>query len=114
MQSAAPHLDRAFLALADPTRRAILARLADGEASALELAEPFPISQPAISRHLKVLENAGLIERRSEGTKRYCNLAANGLDELDEYLELLRRSLENNYTRLDALLSRGIKSKRKT
>jgi DNA-binding transcriptional ArsR family regulator len=70
----------------------------------LELAAPFSISQPAISRHLKVLEEAGLILRRIDGTKRPCRLAPRALDDLDEYLVLLRESLERNYTRLDALL----------
>ena len=74
-----PGLDTAFSALADPTRRAILARLALGEATVMELAEPFEVTQPAISRHLKVLEGAGLIVRRAEGTKRPCRLSKSGL-----------------------------------
>jgi DNA-binding transcriptional ArsR family regulator len=78
-----PNLDHAFSALADPTRRAILARLASGEATVMELAEPFEMTQPAISRHLKVLEGAGLIVRRVEGTKRPCRLAPAGIDPID-------------------------------
>ena len=108
--AAAKRLDAAFAALADPTRRAILLRLVDGEATVNELAEPFSISQPAISRHLKVLEGAGLIERRAEGTTRPCRLAQGALDELDAYLEQLRGGLEANYARLDALLARATTS----
>lgn len=103
--TAAHRLDAAFAALADPTRRAILLRLVQGEATVNELAEPFDISQPAISRHLKVLEGAGLIERRVDGTRRPCRLAPAALDELDEYLALLREALETNYARLDQLLA---------
>jgi DNA-binding transcriptional ArsR family regulator len=98
-------LDNTFSALADPTRRAILARLATGEATVLELARPFAMSQPAISRHLKVLESAGLIVRRVEGTKRPCRLATHGVDEVDRWLEMLRGALEKNYQRLDGLLA---------
>lgn len=98
-------LDAAFSALADPTRRAILARLALGETTVMELAEPFTMSQPAVSRHLKVLEEAGLIARRIEGTKRPCRLAPGALAEIDQWLDLLRRALEANYDRLDQLLA---------
>ena len=98
-------LDAAFSALADPTRRAILARLALGETTVMELAEPFAMSQPAVSRHLKVLEEAGLIARRIEGTKRPCRLAPGALAEIDRWLDLLRRALEANYDRLDQLLA---------
>ena len=90
----------------DPTRRAILARLAKGEATVNELAEPFTISQPAISRHIKVLAEAGLIVQRVEGTKRPCRLAPGGLSALDEYLEMLRKALEQNSRRLDRLLAK--------
>jgi DNA-binding transcriptional ArsR family regulator len=93
-------------ALSDPTRRAILARLAEGEATINELAQPFAISQPAISRHIKVLTEAGLIVQRIEGTKRPCRLAAGALSELDEYLDMLRNALEQNYQRLDRLLAK--------
>lgn len=103
--SAATKLDAAFAALADPTRRAILLRLIEGESTVNELAAPFDISQPAISRHLKVLENAGLIVRRVEGTRRPCQLAPGALDELDAYLSMLRKALETNYDRLDRLLA---------
>ncbi|KRE12448.1 ArsR family transcriptional regulator [Bosea sp. Root483D1] len=98
-------LDTAFSALADPTRRAILARLALGETTVMELAEPFAMSQPAVSRHLKVLEEAGLITRRIEGTKRPCRLAPGALEEIDKWLAMLRRALEANYDRLDQLLA---------
>jgi DNA-binding transcriptional ArsR family regulator len=98
-------LDAAFSALADPTRRAILARLALGETTVMELAEPFAMSQPAVSRHLKVLEEAGLIARRIEGTKRPCRLAPGALEEIDKWLAMLRRALEANYDRLDQLLA---------
>ena len=85
------NLDAAFSALADPTRRAILARLALGEATVMELAEPFEMTQPAISRHLKVLEGAGLILRRVEGTKRPCRLAPTAVAEIDQWLGMLRQ-----------------------
>lgn len=103
--AAAKRLDSAFSALADPTRRAILLRLVEGEATVGELSEPLPISQPAVSRHLKVLEAAGLIERRIDGTRRPCRLATGALDELDAYLAMLRDALETNYARLDRLLA---------
>ena len=100
-----PNLDAAFSALADPTRRAILARLALGEATVMELAEPFEITQPAISRHLKVLEGAGLIVRRVEGTKRPCRLAPAAVAEIDQWLAMLRQTLAANYNRLDDVLA---------
>ena len=100
-----PNLDAAFSALADPTRRAILARLASGEATVMELARPFEMTQPAISRHLKVLEGAGLIVRRVEGTKRPCRLAPAGITEIDQWLAMLREALARNYDRLDELLA---------
>jgi DNA-binding transcriptional ArsR family regulator len=99
------HLDAAFAALADPTRRAILAQLARGETMVTELGRPFALSQPAISRHIKVLEHAGLIRRRTVGTKRLCSLQAPALTELEQWLSLLRRALEANYSRLDDLLA---------
>ena len=92
-------LNRTFSALADPTRRAILARLALGEATVMELAEPFEMTQPAISRHLKVLEGAGMIVRRVEGTKRPCRLAPAAVTEIDQWLAMLRRALSANYDR---------------
>ena len=100
-----PNLDSTFSALADPTRRAILARLALGEATVMELAQPFAMSQPAVSRHLKVLEGAGLILRRAEGTKRPCRLAPTAIAEIDRWLEMLRGALSANYDRLDAVLA---------
>lgn len=101
-----PSLDATLAALSDPTRRAILAQLAEGEATVNELAEPFTISQPAISRHIKVLAEAGLIIQRVEGTKRPCCLAPGALSELDEYLQMLRKALDQNYQRLDRLLAK--------
>jgi len=100
-----PSLDVTLAALSDPTRRAMLARLAHGEATVSELAAPFSISQPAVSRHIKVLTQAGLIAQRVEGTKRPCRLAPGALSELDDYLEMLRTALDNNYRRLDRLLA---------
>ena len=99
------NLDAAFSALSDPTRRAILARLALGEATVMELAEPFEMTQPAISRHLKVLEGAGLILRRVEGTKRPCRLAPAAVNEIDQWLAMLRQALSANYDRLDDVLA---------
>jgi DNA-binding transcriptional ArsR family regulator len=99
------NLDSAFSALSDPTRRAILARLALGEATVMELAKPFAMTQPAVSRHLRVLESAGLIVRRSEGTRRPCRLARPALQSVDAWLDMLRVALEKNYERLDALLA---------
>ncbi len=104
VESAEFELDSAFLALADPTRRSILRRLSQGDATVNELAAPLPISQPAVSRHLKVLEKAGLIERRMEGTRRPCRLAAKGVTSTEAYLAMLRKALEANYSRLDRLL----------
>jgi DNA-binding transcriptional ArsR family regulator len=100
-----PNLDAAFSALADPTRRAILARLASGEVTVMELAAPFEMTQPAISRHLKVLEGAGLIVRRVEGTKRPCRLAPAGIAAIDQWLAMLRNALAKNYDRLDEVLA---------
>jgi DNA-binding transcriptional ArsR family regulator len=100
-----PNLDAAFSALADPTRRAILARLALGEATVMELAQPFEMTQPAVSRHLKVLADAGLILRRVEGTKRPCRLAPEAIASVDEWLAMLRKALAANYDRLDGVLA---------
>lgn len=100
-----PNLDAAFSALADPTRRAILARLALGESTVMELARPFEMTQPAISRHLKVLEGAGLILRRVEGAKRPCRLAPAAIAEIDRWLAMLREALGANYNRLDEVLA---------
>jgi DNA-binding transcriptional ArsR family regulator len=98
-------LDTRFLALSDPTRRAILARLALGEATVNDLAKPFAISQPAVSQHLKVLENAGLILRRVDGTRRPCRLAPQAISQMEAWLADLRRVMEANYTRLDDVLA---------
>ncbi len=98
-------LDAAFSALSDPTRRAILARLALGEATVMQLAEPFEMTQPAISRHLKVLEKAGLIVRRVEGTRHPCRLAKAGMEPIDQWLGMLREALARNYDRLDQVLA---------
>ena len=97
-------LDATFFALADPTRRAILARLTTGEASVNELAEPFAISQPAISKHLKVLERAGLIRRGKDAQRRPCRIEAAPLKEANAWIERYRALWEGNFTRLDALL----------
>ena len=99
-------LDSCFLRFADPTRRAIsLPRLAEGEATVNELAEPFQMTQPAVSQHLRVLEDAGLIVRRVEGTKRPRRLAKAGIEAMDQWLAMLRKALEQNYDRLDEVLA---------
>jgi DNA-binding transcriptional ArsR family regulator len=95
------HLDATFAALADPTRRAILARLASGEASVMELAEPFAMSQPAISKHLKVLERAGLITRGRTAQWRPCRLEARPLEAASEWVERYRQYWEGGFDRLD-------------
>lgn len=98
-------LDASLAALADPTRRAILSRLALGEATVMELAKPFQMSQPAVSQHLKVLEEAGLIVQRVDGARRPRRLAKPGLDAVDQWLAMLRKGLEKNYERLDGVLA---------
>jgi DNA-binding transcriptional ArsR family regulator len=100
----AEHLDAIFAALADSTRRSILARLIQGEATVIELAEPYAMSQPAISKHLKVLERAGLISRGRDAQRRPCRLEARALEEANEWLERYRECWEQNFQRLDALL----------
>ena len=97
-------LDATFTALADPTRRAILARLAEGEASVAELAEPFAMSQPAISKHLKILERAGLVATAQQATRRPRRLEAKPMAEAVGWLEKYRQFWEQSYKRLDALL----------
>ena len=97
-------LDATFGALADPTRRAILARLASGEASVMELAEPFAMTQPAISKHLKVLERAGLVSRGRDAQRRPRRLEAKPFAEASEWIEKYRRIWAGNFQRLDALL----------
>jgi DNA-binding transcriptional ArsR family regulator len=114
---AADRLDATFAALADPTRRAILARLALGEASVMELAEPFSMSQPAISKHLKVLENAGLISRSQDAQRRPRKIEGGPLQEATAWLEEYRKFWERRYDALDTLLgqlqAKPPKSKRK-
>ena len=104
MPTATDRLDRTFAALADPTRRAILARLASGEASVIELGEPFEMSLPAVSKHLKVLERAGLIARGRERQRRPARLEAEPLKEIAEWTERYRRFWEESYDRLDEYL----------
>ena len=105
-------LDATFAALADPTRRAILARLATGEASVAELAEPFDMTQPAISKHLKVLEGAGLISRSRDAQRRPRRLEPKPLAEATDWIERYRRLWEGNFKRLDAVLQE-LKAKQK-
>ena len=112
IQNNSNRLDATFAALADPTRRAILARLTSGEATVLELAKPFDMSQPAISKHLKVLERAGLISRGRDAQKRPCKLEAKPLAEANGWLETYREYWEDNFQRLDALL-KELKSQKK-
>lgn len=97
-------LDATFSALADPTRRAILARLAEGEVSVMDLAAPFALSQPAVSKHLRVLEHAGLISRSRDGQRRPCRIEAAPLEAANAWLERYREIWEQNYARLDDLL----------
>ncbi len=105
-QAWSDHLDATFAALADPTRRAILARLATGEASVTELAGPFAISQPAISKHLMVLERAGLITRGRDAQRRPCRIDGRPLADASAWLERYRAVWDGNFRRLDALLHR--------
>ena len=98
------HLNKAFAALADPTRRAILARLASGEATVMQLAEPFDMAQPSISKHLKVLERAGLISRGRSAQTRPCRLETAPLKEVAQWIEDYRSLWETSFDRLDALL----------
>lgn len=110
MKAPADHLSATLSALADPTRRAILARLASGEASVTELAEPFDMSMPAISKHLKVLERAGLIARGREAQWRPCRLEAAPLKDIADWLEHYRRFWEQSFDRLEEYL-RELQSK---
>jgi DNA-binding transcriptional ArsR family regulator len=103
-RTATAQLDATFAALADPTRRAILARLARGDASVMELAEPFKMSQPAISKHLKVLERVGLISRGRDAQRRPCRLEARPLAEATQYLAGYREFWQGSFQRLDDLL----------
>ncbi len=97
-------LDRAFGALADPTRRAILARLAEGDAGVLDVARPFPMSQPAITKHLRVLEDAGLISRHRLARRRMCHLEPQRLKQLSDWVGSYREFWEEGFQRLDELL----------
>jgi DNA-binding transcriptional ArsR family regulator len=110
--AASSRLDATFAAFADPTRRAILARLALGEASVMELAEPFAMSQPAISKHLKVLEQAGLISRGRDAQRRPCRIEGRPFAEAQEWLEGYRRFWEGQFLKLDAVLGE-LKAKKK-
>ena len=103
--TASERLDATFAALADPTRRAILARLASGAASVSELAEPFDISQPAVSKHLKVLERAGLISHGRDAQRRPRRIEPRPLAEASHWLDRYRRLWESNFRRLDAVLT---------
>ena len=104
MNKSTTRLDATFAALADPTRRAILARLTTGEASVTELAEPFDLSQPAISRHLKVLERAGLISRGRDAQRRPCRIEGASLGEVTRWLERYRQFWDESFARLDEVL----------
>ena len=97
-------LDLTFLALSDPTRRAILARLAAGEASVLELAAPFEMTQPAVSKHIKVLERAGLVSRSRDAQRRPCRLEADALAHATDWIERYRALWAKNFSRLDDVL----------
>jgi len=114
MMSTTPSLDATFAALADPTRRAILARLATAEASVTELAKPFAMTQPAISKHLKVLERAGLVTRGRDAQRRPCRIQARPLAEASTWLEDYRRIWERNFQRLDLLLDEMKAQEKKT
>ena len=105
MNTSQARLDATFAALADPTRRAILARLASGEATVMELAEPFDLSQPAISKHLKVLERAGLISRGRVAQRRPCKLEVAPMQAANDWLERYRRFWEESFERLDDVLA---------
>jgi DNA-binding transcriptional ArsR family regulator len=113
MTTATARLDATFAALADPTRRAILARLAAGDASVMELAEPFAMSQPAISKHIKVLERAGLVTRSGESRRGPCRIVAKPLAEANVWLDSYRRFWEESFERLDDLLEQMKAEKRK-
>jgi DNA-binding transcriptional ArsR family regulator len=107
-----PDLDSIFAALADPTRRAIVGRLASGEATVLELAEPFDISLPAISRHLKVLESAGLITRGRDAQRRPCALRVDALQEIATWTRHTQAVWEDRFDRLDAYIEKLKKEKK--
>jgi DNA-binding transcriptional ArsR family regulator len=106
---AADQLSHVFVALADPTRRAILARLTEGDVNVAQLAEPFAISQPAVSKHLKILERAGLISRTRAATARLSHLEAEPLKEATEWMERYRRFWDESFDKLDAALENYLK-----
>lgn len=106
-------LDAVFSALADPTRRAMLARLALGEATVSELAEPFDLAQPTISKHLRVLEEAGLVEQGRDAQRRPRKLVATGLEDIDQWLEPFRQQWERRFDGLDKLLQKDPKKEKK-
>lgn len=110
--SESERLDAIFVALSDPTRRAMLARLIDGEATVMELAEPFEMSQPAISKHIKMLERAGLVSRSRDAQRRPVKIEGLALKEATDFLEHYRKVWEANFSRLDNLLDE-LKSQRK-
>src|SRR5580704_14136932 len=112
--SSPDHLNTTFAALADPTRRAILARLTSGDATVLELAEPFDMSLPAISKHLKVLERAGLISRGRDAQRRPCRIEGAPLKEATEWIDQYRRFWEGSLDRLDDYLKEMKRKKEKT
>lgn len=107
-------LSTVFAALADPTRRAILHRLTLGDANVAELADPFAMSQPAISKHLKVLESAGLISRHKRATARYSHLEAHALKQATEYMEKYRRLWNESFDRLDDALAEYLRTEKDT
>ena len=113
MNATGTQLDATFSALADPTRRAIVARLARGEATVMELAQPFDMSQPAISKHIKVLENAGLISRGRDAQRRPCRLEPQLLADASGWLDHYRETWERTFQRLDALLEEMKAAERK-
>ena len=99
-----PTLDRIFSALSDSTRRAILVKLTNGDEGVMDLAAPFDMSQPAISRHIKVLETAGLVTRHRQGTHRMCRLAPDALDQIEPWLSMIADRYRTKYNRLDSVL----------
>ena len=112
MNRASDNLTKTFLALSDPTRRAILAKLARGEATVKELAEPFEISAPAITKHLKVLEKAGLISRGREAQWRPCRIEADALKDVSDWVSEYRQFWEESFDRLDDYLKTMVKKKK--
>ena len=100
-----PQLSQVFFALSDSTRRAILARLAEGSTTIGELAAPFEISKPAVTKHMKILERAGLIDRRIEGRKHQCSLSTSGLKTAEDWINFHRRFWESRFNALDSLLT---------